>query len=586
MVSKKKSTFSDLWPTYKRFISYVKPDKSLLALDCITILIVVASNTAMIWLIGAPFNLLYNEQYDKLNTVLILFAIVIIINQAAQFIGGLLTGAIGLRSVGRLRNAILDKVLYLSFPVAGKVQKGDLLSRIGSDIYSVKASIVDAPIYAVSHVLTFVVYIVMLFWIDVSLALIAVVVSIAFVFQQKLFSYPKRYTSGKSFKHRGNLLGFEEQAISNMRGISTNVAESLISKLHRSFYEKSRYWSMRVLKLNVGFNVTFTFLLYLASLIVVLMGIEGIKEGRIGVGDLVSFVLFLGYLNVPARGLAGLLFQSMGNLGAAGRILEIYDAPPLVKDKPDARHLEIKDGAVELKGLHFSYIDGSPIFNDVSLSVKSGETIALVGPSGVGKSTLAIMLMRFYDPQQGKIMIDGVDIRDCTIESLRKNISVVWQEPFIINDTVKENMLMVKSEATEDQIISACKDSYAWNFICELENGLETKIGANGITLSAGQVQRLAIAQAFLRDTSILILDEATSALDSLNEINVINALDKLRKNKTTFIIAHRFSAIKAADRIVYFNGDGTITVGAHAELMNQHPGYKRSVEWQTRELV
>ena len=283
--------------------------------------------------------------------------------------------------------------------------------------------------------------------------------------------------------------------------------------------------------------------------------------------------------------MADLLFQCVDNLAAAKRILKIFDAQPLVKDKPDAKQLDIKRGGVELKDLHFCYPDGNQIFNNISLSVQPGETIALVGPSGVGKSTLAILLMRFYDPDQGQIFIDGIDVQTYTVNSLRKNISVVWQEPFIINDTIKANLLMVEPGATEQQLITACKHSYAWDFISGLDDGLQTKIGADGVTLSAGQVQRLAIAQAFLRDAAILIFDEATSALDSLSEINVINALDKLKKNKTTFIISHCFSAIKIADRVVYFNGDGTITEGEHADLMQQHAGYKRAVEWQTTEV-
>ncbi len=584
-MSEQKSPFSEIWPTYKRFIRFVRPDMRLVGLSYLAILIVVATNTMMIWLIGKQFNLLQAEQYDQIVTGIILFAVVVLINLSIQFSGELLTSAIGLKSIGRLRNVVLDNILQLSFPVVGQVQKGDLLARLSNDVDRVKTSIVDAPIYVVSHILTFLVYIAMLFWIDTLLALIAVVISFVFVLQQKVFSSPKRRAAENFFKRNGRLIAFEEQAISNMRGITTNVAEPLISTLHRSTFENVRYWAMRELGLAIGFRITFTFLLYFTCLVVILVGIDGIQEGRFGVGHLVSFILYLGYLNVPARGMADLLFQCVDNLAAAKRILKIFDAQPLVKDKPDAKQLDIKRGGVELKDLHFCYPDGNQIFNNISLSVQPGETIALVGPSGVGKSTLAILLMRFYDPDQGQIFIDGIDVQTYTVNSLRKNISVVWQEPFIINDTIKANLLMVEPGATEQQLITACKHSYAWDFISGLDDGLQTKIGADGVTLSAGQVQRLAIAQAFLRDAAILIFDEATSALDSLSEINVINALDKLKKNKTTFIISHCFSAIKIADRVVYFNGDGTITEGEHADLMQQHAGYKRAVEWQTTEV-
>ncbi len=580
-----KKSFSDLWPTYKRFIPYVKPDSSLIWLDYLMIIIAVATNTAMIWLIGKPFNLLQNEEYELVANALILFAIVVLINQLVQFTGGLLTNKIGLRSIGRLRNAIIARTLFLSFPVAGQLPKGDLMARLTNDIDRIKISIVDTPIYIVSHLLTFVIYTAMMFWIDVKLALIALLVSIIFVIHQKLFSTPKRHAAENFFDRNGKLLAMEEQALSNMRGVSTYSAEALVTKLHSRVFADARYWSLRERALDVGFNVSFTLLLYLTGLVIVLFGVDGIQEGRFGVGHLVSFLLYLGYLNVPARGMAELLFQSLGNLGAATRVLEVFDAQPIVENMPQAQELEVKEGAVELKELGFSYPGGSDIFKNVSLQVAPGETIALVGPSGVGKSTLAILLMRFYDPQHGQILIDGVDIRDCTIESLRKNVSVVWQEPFLVNDTIKANMLMVKPDATDEQILTACKHSFAWEFINALEQGLQTHIGADGLTLSTGQIQRLALAQAFLRDAPILILDEATSALDSLSEINVISALNKLRLSRTTFIIAHRFSSIKDADRVVYFNEDGSITVGKHIELIKSHKGYKQAVEWQTREV-
>lgn len=583
--AKNEQSFSDLWPTYKRFIRFVKPDMALMGFDYLTIIVAVATNTAMIWLIGKPFNLLQDGQYDEVFGALILFGVVVLVNQAFQFVGGLLTNAIGLRSIGRLRNAIVERLMMLSFPVAGQVQKGDLLARLSTDVDRIKVAMTDTPLFMVSHALTFVVYTAMLFWIDVQLALIALLVSLVFVVHQKVFAPYKSRAAEKFLHNNGQLLGFEEQAVSNMRGVSTYVAESFITSLHRRFFENTRFWAMRERGLDVGFNITFTLFLYLTGLVIVLVGVDGIRDGRFGIGHLVSFILYLGYLNVPARGMADLLFQCMGNLGAARRVLAVFDAEPLVKEKVGAHTLQVKEGKVEIKDLSFSYHDEREVFNNVSFCVAGGETIALVGPSGAGKSTLAVLLMRFFDPQQGQILIDGTNIQDCTIESLRNNISVVWQEPFIVNESIKANLLMVRPEASDAQLEAACKNSFAWDFICQLENGLDTLIGAEGKMLSTGQVQRLAIAQAFLRDAPILILDEATSALDSLSEINVIHALNKLRKNRTTFIIAHRFSAIKAADRVVNFNGDGTITVGTHTDLMQSNQAYKKAVEWQTREV-
>ena len=422
-----KNTFADLWPTYIRFVAYVKPDAGLIWLDYLMILISVVTNTVMIWLIGKPFNLLQNQQYDLVANTLMLFAGVLLVNQLVQFAGGLLTNKVGLNSIGRIRNAIIEKCLALSFPVAGQLPKGDLLARLSNDVDRIKFTVVDTPIYVVSHVLTLTIYTGMLFWIDTTLALIALLVSSIFVIQQKLFSEPKRHAAENFFKHNGNLLAMEEQSISNMRGVSTYSAESLVTKLHRHFFSNTKLWALRERGLDVGFTISFTLLLYLTGLVIVLFGVDGIKEGRIGVGHLVSFMLYLGYINVPARGMADLLFQSFGNLGAAKRILEVFEAQSLVTEKPDATELVVTQGAVEISNIDFTYPQGEVIFKNVSLQVSPGETIALVGPSGAGKSTLAMLLMRFYDPQQGQILIDGVGIRDCTIESLRRNVSVVWQ---------------------------------------------------------------------------------------------------------------------------------------------------------------
>jgi ABC-type multidrug transport system fused ATPase/permease subunit len=209
--------------------------------------------------------------------------------------------------------------------------------------------------------------------------------------------------------------------------------------------------------------------------------------------------------------------------------------------------------------------------------------VALVGPSGSGKSTFANLLLRFHDPQQGQITVDGVDIKSVTLKSLRHNIAIVWQEPFFINDTIRENLRLAKENASEQQMIDACKASFAWEYIEKLDAGLDTTIGTAGVSLSVGQFQRLAIAQAFLRDAPILVLDEASSALDSRSEQMLLEALARLRKNRTTLIIAHRYSSIRSADRVLYFNGDGTVTSGSHEELLARHDGYQQAVQWQTQ---
>jgi ABC-type multidrug transport system fused ATPase/permease subunit len=262
--------------------------------------------------------------------------------------------------------------------------------------------------------------------------------------------------------------------------------------------------------------------------------------------------------------------------------MDVMSMPGSVQEVQAAAPIRIQDGGIAFQNVSFTYPQGAkPVFSNLSIDIRPGESVALVGASGSGKSTFAALLMRFYDPQHGAIRIDDTDIKTVSLASLRKQISIVWQEPFIVDGSIKENLLLARPDATAEQMLDACKSSYSWEFIEEMEQGLDTMIGTDGVSLSVGQKQRLAIAQAFLRDSPILIFDEASSALDSYSERMIVEALQTLRKNRTTLLIAHRFSSIRTVERILYFNASGSITTGTHDELMTLNEDYKQAVHWQ-----
>ncbi len=572
----------ELWKTYRRFVSYVAPDILGVVADALTILVAIITNTLMIWLIGLPFDLVQKGDYDQVMQVLFWFAVVIMINQTMQLIGAWLTQWLGLRSIGRIRSAVLGRLVHLSFPAANRWSKGDLLARLGNDVDSIKNTIVEAPLYVLSHILTATIYTSMLFWIDTSLALIAVVVTPLFVLHQRMLGNRKRHAAEQFVEKRGDLISFEEEALSNLRGISSANAEGFITRLHHRVFELARHWAMKERVVDIGFTVGFSFLIYATGLAIIFLGLDGIRAGRFGAGHLVSFWLFLSYLTVPARGLAEIVFQAMGNVGAAKRVLEILHAQPLVSEAPDARDVQKTHGDIVFEDVSFSYPGSTLLFDQISLHIAVGETIALVGPSGCGKSTLALLLLRFYDVTGGRILIDGMDVRSLRLEALRRNVAIVWQEPYVVSGTLRENLLMYAPEASEAQLIAACNASRAWNFIEQLPQKLDARIGVGGTSLSTGQKQRIAITQAFLRDAPILIMDEATSALDSQSEQAISAAMNMLRNGRTTVLIAHRYSSLKSADRVAYFNSDGTLTVDRHERLLEIHPGYKGAVEWQT----
>jgi ABC-type multidrug transport system fused ATPase/permease subunit len=340
---------------------------------------------------------------------------------------------------------------------------------------------------------------------------------------------------------------------------------------------------MRVRTIDGLYVFIFFLLTYSCGVAIVFVGVQGIQQGHFNVGHLISFLLYLGYLSVPVRGFAEAPVTWQGQLGAAKRVMEVLDAPPPVKEQPGATKLQVTSGAIDVQNITFAYDADTPIFKNTSFRIDGGETVALVGPSGSGKSTLARLLMRFYDPQSGTVCVDRTDIRKVTLDSLRRSIAVVWQEPFFIDDTIEANLRLADPGAAMEQIQGACESAFIWEFINTLEQGLQTRLGSDGVELSAGQRQRLSIAQAFLRDAPILILDEASSALDSRSEQAIVQALQRLRQGRTTLIIAHRYSSIRMADRILYLNGDGTVCIGTHEELVKRHTGYREALAWQTQ---
>ena len=568
----------------RQYVSpYLKPDVPRIALMCALLVAITIANTALIWMLGSAINHLTNSAFEQLARALIWLALIVIVNQVFQFIYLYNFQAVYLRFVARIRKAMLLHIMEYSYPIGDYFKKGDMLARITHDIDRLLTFILDAPLGFVSHLLVLVFYVSMLFWIDWQLALVAICLAPLFFLAQQILAPRKGVYSTHYYQRNGELIAFEEQAMGNLRGISSFGVENKISDKHNSVFEVARTWALKMRAIDILYDRLFAVLIYLAGVIVVYWGIDNVKSGELLVGTLVSFIVYLGYLSVPVRGIAHIPIQLQGDAGAAQRVIELMEAKSSIVEKQDAGELRVQQGEIELNNVHFSYQKtGREVFAGISEIIKAGEYIALVGPSGSGKSTFANLLLRFYDPTRGAIKIDGVDISSVTLASLRHSIAIVWQEPFFINDTIRENLLLANRNASEQQMVSACKSSHAWEFIEELEQGIDTLLGANGVSLSVGQCQRLAIAQAFLRDAPILVMDEASSALDSQSEQFIVDALGKLRNGRTTIVIAHRYSSIRSANRVLYFNGDGSVTSGTHEELLKSHPGYQQAVEWQT----
>jgi len=562
---------------------FLREDNNYIVLMCLLLVGITIANTAMIWFLGTAVNYLTSSVFDLLGVALLWLAIIVVINQIMQFAYLYLFQWVYLRFVARIRKATLLHIMQVSYPIVDRFKKGDMMARITNDIDRLLTFILDVPLNFLSHILVLTFYMSMLFWIDWKLALIALCLAPFFYLTQHVLAPRKGYAAQHYYQKNGELMAFEEQTLGNLRGISSFTVEEDISNKHRSVFDIARRWALKMRAIDIVYDRLFAVLVYLAGVVIVYMGIEDIQAGRLLIGTLVSFIVYLGYLSVPVRGIAQIPIQLQGDVGAARRVMELMDSQSSIIEEDTASKLIAQKGEIVFENVHFAYPGKSDqVFAGISETINPGECIALVGPSGSGKSTFANLLLRFYDPQQGKICIDTIDVKSVTLNSLRNNLAIVWQEPFFINDSIRENLRLAKFDATEEQMILACKNSFAWDYIEKLEQGLDTTIGTQGISLSVGQFQRLAIAQAFLRDAPILILDEASSALDSQSEQMVVEALGKLRKGRTTLIIAHRYSSIRSANRVLYFNGDGTVTSGTHEELLKHHPGYQQAVEWQT----
>lgn len=300
--------------------------------------------------------------------------------------------------------------------------------------------------------------------------------------------------------------------------------------------------------------------------------------------DIIAFVMFLSIFYQPISMLGRINEDIQNALAGASRVFEVLDTEPDVKEKTDAIELGRVQGEIRFENVGFQYVPGIDVLKSIQLDIRPGEMVALVGPTGVGKTTMASLVSRFYDPTEGKILLDGVDLKDISLRSLRNNISIVLQDVFLFNGTVADNIAYGVKCASREEIVEAAKVAHAHEFILNLENGYDTVIGERGIKLSGGQKQRLSIARAVLRNAPVLILDEATASVDMETERLIHEAIDRVIRNRTTLVIAHRLSSIRKADKIVVLNEGGIAEMGTHQELMEEKGIYSKLCGMQLKE--
>ena len=481
----------------------------------------------------------------------------------------------GARMEYNMRNDLFEHFQKLSFNYYDNQKTGQLMSRITNDLFDISELCHHGPEDIIISLIKMIGAFVILVNVNVWLTLLIFV----FLPPMFFFAYYMRGRMSRAFrKNRERIAEINARVEDNLSGI--RVVKSFanedveIDKFHESnsrFVESKRnsYWNM------AGFHSGLTMFTSFINIAMIAGGSLFISRGVIGISDLLTFLLYINTLIDPVKKLISFTETFQNGMTGFERFYDILMIMPDIVDKPNAITLKEIQGKIEFDNVAFKYNDTmSEVFRNISLTVEAGDYIALVGSSGVGKTTMCSLIPRFYEVSEGRIAIDGKDIRDICLKSLRKNIGIVQQEVYLFAGTVMENIRYGNLEATEEEVIEAAKNANAHDFITELPEGYNTYIGQRGIKLSGGQKQRLSIARVFLKNPPILIFDEATSSLDNESEKVVQDSLEKLAKNRTTFVIAHRLSTIKNAKKILVLTEDGIKETGTHEELLKQNGIY------------
>jgi subfamily B ATP-binding cassette protein MsbA len=483
--------------------------------------------------------------------------------------------------VKNMRMKIFDRVTLFNIGFFNNQRKGDLVSRFTNDIGEVEGAVLNGT-KAFKEPITIIGYIIVLFAISVKLTLVTlfVIPIIGGAISEIIRRLRKKAI--QSQESMGRIVNILDETISGMRVILAFNARNFILKKLDSETTFHRKVNLSISRKNELASPLSEFLGAIIISIVIIYGGQLVTGGEMKAATFMAYLAFYVSMIQPAKNFSNGITSIQKGTISAQRIFDVIDLEPAIKNKPNAQHLTEFKHNIEFKNATFAY-DKEPVLQNLNLKIEKGKTIALVGPSGGGKSTLADLVPRFYDPTDGEILIDGVNIKDYDIESLRKHMGVVTQESILFNDTIFNNIAFGMENMKEEDVIQAAKIANAHEFIIQTENGYQTLIGERGSKLSGGQRQRLSIARAVLKNPPILILDEATSALDSESERLVQDALTRLMEHRTSIVIAHRLSTIQHADEIIVIQNGHIVERGTHDNLVLQGGLYKKLNEMQSR---
>ncbi|WP_297570863.1 ABC transporter ATP-binding protein [uncultured Anaerovibrio sp.] len=555
---------------YKRLLMYIKPYIKHLILAVFCIIMAAGANLYLPWIIKDMIDkVLMDRDMYMLNLIAIGILVVMFIRGVFYYGQSYLVSYVGERVIIDVRSVLFRKFQHMPLAYYDKQQTGTVMSYITNDVAAMQNAIVNNLIEMVTESSILIGSLVMMVYLDWRLSLLTLMTIPLVGYAMKIFG-KKLKSSGTIIQERmADITSMLQESISAIRVVKSFVREAYEIKRFEKQNLLNFQAAMRNVKLMSLLTPTVEFLAAVAVTFIVWFGGYEVVNETITAGELVAFLTYAVNLANPVKRLSRVYGAIQKAMAAADRVFDVMDMDEQIKDRPDAKVLPDIDGRVVFDDVTFSYKEGQHALTHVSLTAEPGQMIALVGPSGSGKSTIANLIPRFYDIDEGSISIDGFDVRDVTTDSLRKQIGLVPQETMLFSTTVMENIRYGRLDASDEEIIEASKAANADEFIRELPDGYNTKIGERGLNLSGGQRQRLAIARAILKNPRVLILDEATSALDTESEKIVQDALDKLMQGRTSFVIAHRLSTIFNANQIFVVENGHVIEHGTHEELLS-----------------
>ena len=543
----------------------------------VAMLVVALTTSLSAWIMRDIVNSVYLKRgFDVVLEIAFAVAMIFIVKGFATFFQSFYLSKAGNSIVAEQQRKIYDRLLQQGVSFFQNMPSSELLVRVTYNAQAAR-SVIDTIVTSfVRDLFSLLGLIIVMFAQNFLLSAISMIIGPIAIFSVRLVLRRVRKIMEAELASIGEIVNVVQETSIGVRVIKAFSLEKLMRQRMNKAVSDVEHRSNGIAKLEAATSPIMETLSGLAIAVVIAVSGYTVLEKGGSPGDLMAFITALLLAYEPAKRLARMRVQIESGMIGVRMMFEVLDAPLTLAEKKDAVALQKASGDVELKNVSFEYLSGQPVLKDVSVLFEGGQMTALVGPSGSGKSTIINLMMRLYDPQNGSVEINGMDLRDVSFVSLREHVSYVGQETFLFSGTIKHNIAVGRDNATEEEITAAAKAANAHDFIMKMPEGYDTRLGENGSGLSGGQRQRVAIARAMLRDADILILDEATSALDSESEALVRDALERLTLNKTSIVIAHRLSTINRADKIVVMDNGEVVEQGSRRELLANDGLYKR----------